>query len=148
MKLIYRATALASMLIAGPALAQMTPSSPSPSAPPAATMAPRSDAAPGQLRYFSTYSNEIRTSKLIGTAVRNPAGETIGDINEILLDKNGTVAAVVLGVGGFLGLGERDVAISFSSIQMMRDKDGKDVLTVNATKDTLKTAPAFTWPRM
>ena len=148
MKLIYRATALASMLIAGQALAQMTPSSPSPSAPPAATMAPRSDAAPGQLRYFSTYSNEIRTSKLIGTAVRNPAGETIGDINEILLDKNGTVAAVVLGVGGFLGLGERDVAISFSSIQMMRDKDGKDVLTVNATKDTLKTAPAFTWPRM
>ena len=144
MKKLFTATAVALMLITLPALAQTSPSSPSPPA----SMTPRSDAAPGQLRYFSTYSNEMRASKLIGTAVRNPAGESIGDINEILLDKTGKVAAVVVGVGGFLGMGEREVAISFGSIQMVRDKDGKDILTVNATKDTLKTAPAWTWPRI
>lgn len=141
MKKLLTATAVASMLIALPALAQTSPSPP-------ASMAPRADATPGQIRYFSTYSNEMRASKLIGTAVRNPAGETIGDINEILLDKSGKVAAVVVGVGGFLGMGEREVALAFESIQMTRDKDGKDVLTVNATKDTLKTAPAWTWPRI
>ena len=144
MKMLLTATAAASMLIT-PALAQTPPTS---AAPPPATMAPRSDTAPGQLRYFSKYSNEMRASKLIGTAVRNPAGETIGDINEILLDKSGKVAAVIVGVGGFLGMGEREIAVAFESIQMIRDRDGKDVLTVNATKDTLKTAPVWNWPRI
>ena len=146
MKKLLTTTAVASMLITLPALAQTSPSPPT--TPPAASMAPRADTAPGQIRYFSTYSNEMRASKLIGTAVRNPAGETIGDINEILLDKSGKVAAVVVGVGGFLGMGEREVALAFESIRMTRDKDGKDVLTVNATKDTLKTAPVWTWPRI
>ena len=145
MKKLLTATAVVSMLAALPALAQMTPSPPSSTSP---STAPRADTAPGQLRYFSKFTNEIRASKLIGTTVRNPAGETIGDINEILVDKSGKVAAVVVGVGGFLGMGEREVALAFESLQMTRDKDGKDLLTVNATKDTLRAAPAWTWPRI
>ena len=89
----------------------------------------------------------MRASKLIGMTVRNNAGENIGDINEILLDNGGKVAAVVLGVGGFLGIGEREVAISFDSLHMTHAPDGKNTLTVNATKDTLRSAPAWTWPR-
>jgi|LNFM01.1.fsa_nt_gb sporulation protein YlmC with PRC-barrel domain len=144
MNKLLASTAVASMLMALPALAQTT--SPTPSAP-STTTAPRADTTTGQLRYFSTYSDEMRMSKLIGTTVRNAAGETIGDVNEILLDKNGKVAAVVIGVGGFLGMGEREVALSFESIQSGRDANGNNVLTVNATKDSLKNAPAWMWPR-
>ena len=141
---LLSATALASMLIVLPAVAQTPPSPPSSTASPA-SMPQSTDMAPtGQPRYFSAYSNEVRTTKLIGALVRNPAGETIGDVNEILVDNTGKIAAVVVGVGGFLGLGEREVALAFESIRLTRDKDGKDVLTVNATKDALKTAPAWT----
>ena len=49
---------------------------------------------------------------------------------------------------GQVGMGEREVALAFESLQMTRDKDGKDLLTVNATKDTLRAAPAWTWPRI
>lgn len=59
----------------------------------------------------------MRASKLIGAAVRNDANESIGDINEIILDKDGKVAAVVVGVGGFLGMGEREVALEFKSLR-------------------------------
>jgi hypothetical protein len=64
-----------------------------------------------------------RGSKLIGTNIygfeqgnRNDT-DKVGDINEVLLDRNGNVQAVVIGVGGFLGLGEKDVAIPFNMIE-------------------------------
>ena len=75
----------------------------------------------------------------------NTANETIGDVNEIVLGKDGKVAAVVLGVGGFLGMGEREVAVSFGSLQMRRTDNDRLVLVINATKDTLKGAPEWRW---
>ena len=89
--------------------------------------------------WYSHQADEMRASKLIGTKVVNTANETIGDINEIVLGKDGKVAAVVIGVGGFLGMGEREVAVNFNSIRMSRDQSNNLVLTVNATKDALKT---------
>ena len=62
-----------------------------------------------------------------------------------MLSKDGKVAAVIIGVGGFLGLGEREVAVSFESLRMNRDSSGNLVLAVNATKDTLKSAPEWRW---
>lgn len=56
-------------------------------------------------------AGELRASKLIGMTVKNAAGESIGDINEVVLGKDGKVAAVVIGVGGVLGIGEREVAV-------------------------------------
>jgi sporulation protein YlmC with PRC-barrel domain len=93
----------------------------------------------------SPQAEEIRASKLIGTRVRNSAGQMIGDINDIVIGKDGNVAAVVLGVGGFLGLGERHVAVSFESLQFHRDNAGRTTLTINATKETLKAAPEWKW---
>jgi len=57
-----------------------------------------------------------RSTKLIGLDIYNRADEKIGDINEILLDKDGRVKAVVIGVGGFLGMGEHDVAVPMSKL--------------------------------
>lgn len=87
----------------------------------------------------------MRASKLIGTAVVNAANETIGDINEIVLDKSGKVAAVIVGVGGFLGMGEREAAVSFDSLRISQDQNNNTVVTVNATKDQLKGAPEWRW---
>ena len=128
------------MLAASPlALAQTTTTTPPTEKPPAAT------APSGQPMWYSHQADEMRASKLIGTTVVNTANETIGDVNEIVLGKDGKVAAVVIGVGGFLGMGEHEVALSFNSIRMSRDSRNNFVLTVNATKDVLKNAPAWRW---
>ena len=99
----------------------------------------------GQPMWYSHQPDEMRASKLINTKVVNTANETVGDVNEIVLGKDGKVAAVIVGVGGFLGMGEREVALSFDSIRMSRDSSNNLVLTVNATKDALKDAPAWRW---
>jgi len=122
---------------AAPTLAQTTPP-PSPTPPPAASPS-------GQTMWYSHQAEEMRASKLIGTKVVNTANETIGDINEIVLGKDGKVAAVIIGVGGFLGMGEREVAMNFESLRMSRDSSNNLVLTANTTKDALKAAPEWRW---
>ena len=124
--------ALAALLLAAPAFAQTT--TPPPVASPS-----------GQPMWYSHQADEMRASKLIGTKVVNAANESIGDINEIVLGKDGKVAAVIIGVGGFLGMGEREVAVNFDSLRMNRDSSNNLVLTVNATKDVLKGAPEWRW---
>jgi hypothetical protein len=62
-----------------------------------------------------------RASKLMGLDVYNEGNEKLGDINELILDKNGKVAAVVIGVGGFLGMGEHDIAVSMDKLKFMEE---------------------------
>lgn len=94
---------------------------------------------------FYTEQGEWRASSLIDTKVTNAAGETVGDINEVLIDKDGKVVAVVLGVGGFLGVGERHAAVTFSSLQLTRDANGNPLVRVDVTKDQLKAQPEWKW---
>jgi sporulation protein YlmC with PRC-barrel domain len=68
----------------------------------------------------------------------------IGDIKDVLLDKSGQVAAVILGVGGFLGIGEKDVAVPFNAIRVTR-KNGKRYLMMDTTKEALTSAPGYTY---
>ena len=96
-------------------------------------------------QFYTHRVGEMRASKLIGAKVTNAANELVGDINEIVLGKDGKVAAVIVGVGGFLGLGEREVAISYSGLKFAKDSNNRDVITVNATKDQLKAAPTWKW---
>jgi len=77
--------------------------------------------------------------------VKNSANETIGTINEVILDNNGKVAAVVIGVGGFLGMGEREVAMNFASLKLTQDSNGQTLIMADATKDSLKAAPQWEW---
>jgi len=58
-----------------------------------------------------------RASKLMGLDVYNQNNEKLGDVNEIILDKSGKVSAVVIGVGGFLGMGEHDIAVSMDKLK-------------------------------
>lgn len=137
----------AGILMAGSSLvlAQTSPApTPAPETPAAKPTEPPAAKTTGT-QWYSRQADDMRVSKLIGTKVVNAANETVGDVNEIVLTQDGKVAAVILGVGGFLGMGEREVAISFSSIKMSRDQSNNLVLTVNATKESLKDAPAWRW---
>jgi sporulation protein YlmC with PRC-barrel domain len=70
----------------------------------------------------------------------------IGEIMDMLVEPNGQTAALIIGVGGFLGAGEKDVAVPFSAIKHAM-KDNKVYLTMDATKDALKAAPAFKYDK-
>jgi len=138
--------ALAALLVSAPAaLAQSTTTPPADR--PAATTAPGPS---GQMQIYSRQATDMRASNLIGANVTNMANETVGEINELILDKDGKVAAVVVGVGGFLGIGEREVALDYKSLNIKYDPSamtnaGATTIQVNATKDSLKNAPAWTW---
>jgi sporulation protein YlmC with PRC-barrel domain len=64
---------------------------------------------------------EWRASKLAGVNVYNEANEKIGDINDVILDKSGKADKVILGVGGFLGMGEHLVAVAFDKIKWVNE---------------------------
>src|SRR5665213_253990 len=74
--------------------------------------------------------------------VYDPNNNKIGEIGDVLVGSNGEVNAVIIEVGGFLGAGEKDVAVSFGSIKKTM-KDNKVYLTMDTTKDALKGAPGF-----
>ena len=128
----------AALVLSAPVLAQITTTPAPTTPPPAATPS-------GQTMWYTHQAEEMRASKLIGTTVVNTANERVGDINEIVLGKDGKVAAVIVGVGGFLGMGEHEVAVNFNSIRMSRDQNDNLVVTMNATKDVLKDAPQWRW---
>jgi sporulation protein YlmC with PRC-barrel domain len=74
--------------------------------------------------------------------VYDPSNNKIGEIMDVLVAPSGQVNAVIVGVGGFLGAGEKDVAVNFNSIKQTK-KDNKVYLTMDTTKDALKSAPGF-----
>jgi sporulation protein YlmC with PRC-barrel domain len=64
---------------------------------------------------------EWRASKLVGVNVYNNANEKIGDINDVIVDRSGKVAEVILGVGGFLGMGEHYVAVAYDKLKWVNE---------------------------
>ena len=64
-------------------------------------------------------ANHVMASDLIGTRVVGANNESIGDINDVIMDRNGQIMAAVVGVGGFLGIGEKDVAVPFNALEFM-----------------------------
>ena len=127
------------------AQAQTTP-------PPPATQPPAATTGAGnQTTFYTQQQGEFRASNLIGATVRNAANESIGEIEELVLSPDGRIVAAVIGVGGFLGIGERDVALDFKSLRIERDPNamtqrGSFVVQVNTTKDALQNAPEWKDP--
>ena len=81
-----------------------------------------------------------RASKLMGLDVYNENNDKLGDINELILDKTGKVNAVVIGVGGFLGMGEHDIAVSMDKLKFV-EEPARTASTAPATttRDTATT---------
>lgn len=129
-------TALATF-IAGGAYAQTT-TAPAPAAP-AETQQPADQAAPG------VRADGFLASHLIGETVYNGSGDdaqNIGSVNDLVIAPNGGVQFVVVGVGGFLGLGEKNVALGFDKIAWA-ERDGDRWIVVDATKESLEALPEF-----
>jgi sporulation protein YlmC with PRC-barrel domain len=72
--------------------------------------------------------------------------QKLGEIMDLLVNQSGQIEAAMVGVGGFLGAGEKDVAVSFNAIKPTKKND-KTYLTLNTTKDALKNAPGFKYDR-
>ena len=69
----------------------------------------------------TSFQGDWRTSKMVGLSVYNDANESIGSVNELLADKSGNIKAVVIGVGGFLGVGEHLVAVPFDKVKWVTE---------------------------
>ncbi len=106
------ATSVGLALLATTAIAQT--SAPSPSAP-AATPAPAADTAKVPDNNLAG-TGKWRVTKLIGVDIYGPDNKKVGDITEVLFDKTGKIETVTVGVGGFLGIGAKDVAIPFEQV--------------------------------
>ena len=78
--------------------------------------------------------------------VYDPKESKIGSIDDVLVDKSGKITGLVVGVGGFLGAGEKDVIVPFTAVKTQK-KDDKWWLTLDETKDSLKEAPGFKYDR-
>ncbi len=90
----------------------------------------------------SGHTTAIRARKVIGTSVKDPAGATIGKIEDIVLDKlSNHIMFAVVGFGGFLGVGEKFHPLPWSTLDYDEDLNG---YVVNLTKDQLQAAPAYT----
>ncbi|WP_168197773.1 PRC-barrel domain-containing protein [Pseudolabrys sp. FHR47] len=95
----------------------------------------------------SQQSTDWLGSKLIGASVYGPDNASIGEINDVVIGGDGKINAVVVGVGGFLGVGEKSIALPFEAISVARKPDlaAIDKITVSYTKDQLKNAPTFAY---
>lgn len=82
--------------------------------------------------------DQMRASKVIGSTVYDVQNQNIGDVKDIVLDKDGQVSAVVVGVGGFLGMGEKNVAVKLSDI-----KTDNNRLTLDKSKEQLQQAANY-----
>lgn len=103
--------------------------------------------APADAKFSTVPKDEMFSSKLKGLNITNQANETVGEITDLAF-KNDKIAAMILSVGGFLGMGERYVAVSPSSVNVKYDeKNNKWMATMNTTKDALKAAPEFKYPK-
>ena len=171
LKKLLVTTAITSLMLSA-AAAEGTPPSPSPSLPPAATEsappakspsmttpAPSATPAPApspsaaatpstsSAKFVNSQrSDQFLASKFKGTDVLGSDNQKIGDVTDILFDKDGKIEAYVIGVGGFLGIGAKDVALAPSAFQVVagdKSKNESDKLKISMTKDELKQAANF-----
>jgi len=90
-------------------------------------------------------ANQISANDFIGNSVYTSADESIGNVTNLILEENGGIVAAVIGVGGFLGIGEKEVALPMDKITMTRDanKNNEIRLTTTETAEALQAAPEF-----
>src|SRR6516164_4696948 len=134
------ALATASTLSLSMAMAQSpTPPAPAEHAAPKASMSTDSGSV-----IAAQKPDEWLATKFRGTSVLGSDGVKIGSVDDILFERNGSIKALVIGVGGFLGIGAKEVAIPFKQFQVVSGTDGKaDVLTLSMNKDQLTAAQDF-----
>jgi sporulation protein YlmC with PRC-barrel domain len=126
-------------------------SQPAPGAAPGGSPAPSqtgwaTSAATMPVRFVEVQPADVLASNLIGSKVYNNQNENIGEIQDLAVEGGRTVRAVIIGIGGFLGVGERYAAVDPSSILLSRQESSWRAV-MNISRDELKNAPAFKYDR-
>src|SRR5438874_12182983 len=100
---------------------------------------------PAKVAATQLQPGQIRATQMDGATVYDAQNQKVGDIKDIILDRDGKVAAVVLDVGAFLGIGGKYVAVSMNDLKITQDNNNsnKPRFTVDMTKDQLKAAQAY-----
>ena len=165
LKKLMITTAITALMIGGAAAEGMSPNlpaaTPAPSATPAPAVTPATPAPAAKSTEMSTPAasstnsakfinsqrqDQFLASKFKGTDVIGSDDKKIGDVSDILFDKDGKIEAYVVGVGGFLGIGAKDVALAPSAFQIVpgdKSKNESDKLRLSMTQDELKQAANF-----
>ena len=154
LKKLMITTAVAALMIGGAAAEGMSPSSPAATPAPAAkstdtskAAAPSTTASTSSAKFINSQrQDQFLASKFKGTDVIGTDDKKIGDVSDILFDKEGKIEAYVIGVGGFLGIGAKDVALAPNAFQVVpgdKSKNESDKLKLSMTKDQLKQASTF-----
>lgn len=89
-------------------------------------------------------ANEWLAEMFIGQSVQNKTGETVGEISDLLFDRKGQISTAIIGVGGFLSVGEKYVGVPYGMLTFETGKSGERVILVTLSKQDLTQAPAFT----
>ena len=134
-KLLYASTALVFALSASVASAQTAQPLPPAAAPgPAARVLP------------SVPSEAMTVTRWHKQNVYDPSDAKIGAVEDVLVNKEGRITALIISVGGFLGIGEKDVAMPFDAVKLTK-KDNKWYLVMDTTKDALKAAVGYKYDK-
>jgi hypothetical protein len=155
LKKLMITTALTGLMIGTAAAQSSSPSPSSPANPPAASSpsmpssasAPKAEMKSGSAQFVTSQkSDQWLASKFRGTDVLGSDNQKIGSVNDILFGKDGKIEAYVVSVGGFLGMGSKDVALAPSSFQVVagdKTKNESDKLKITMSADQLKQAANF-----
>lgn len=102
--------------------------------------------APATVTLLKTLPENSHTiSEFYQEPVYDPDDNQVGDTNDLLIDESGKVTTVIIGVGGFLGVGEKNIAIPFDALELSQNKDGGTQLTLNASRGALEQAPSYSY---
>jgi hypothetical protein len=99
--------------------------------------------APAPLTFVEKQTaSEVLGTDFVGTPVNSKDGQPIGKIANLVFDQHGRIELVLVGIGGFLGIGEKEVAVPFDAVKPETVND-KNVFVIDATKEQLKAAPSY-----
>ena len=137
-------TATAVLLVAGLATTTFAQQAPMPAPAPDRTAVSPAPEPPQPLKgqMLQQPAGTMLSTDLVGASVKVGDQDKAGTVADLVITKDGKVSAVVLGVGGFLGLGSRNVAVNLEDVTIMHD-GRKTIVQVNATKAQLEKAPPF-----
>lgn len=122
---------------------QDTAETPAAPAPDSTATAPAPDSATTTVGNTEVPANAVLASQFMGQAVYTAANENIGEINDLIMNKELDNIVAIVGVGGFLGIGEKDVAIPIGDISAVKDENNALRLTISASKEQLEALPVF-----
>jgi hypothetical protein len=137
--------ALVSLFVASPAVlfAQSSQQVQPPAAAPSDSESTKNPAVPFDGQIVRQSETTILAGDLLGATVYTPNSEALGAINDLIVSRDGTVEGVVIGIGGFLGIGEKEVAFRMDKLKRSSIEDGEDRFWLNVSREELQAAPSF-----